>query len=451
MKYTKIIKRETKVMAVIVVVLLVLVLGASYALFLRVASSQNNQVVKTGTLQVSYDSTNGYLNGNTYPDLLPMSDENGLLQSGYSFSVKNTGNLKTEYTVYIYVDQESFDRDHSGESLFADLNSLRYNFRVNSDTNTTVSTIGAQTKVTEDGIDKYELYTGSVEGTNSQNNHVFRVWLDPSMATSNIGKYVYLKLEVQSGVDTTLPKCQRATTLHTENCEQTSDHCAASGYTATGSKGTTTITYGNLGTTGTLATGDAFDCDVNGDGNYDAQTERFYYVTDVDANTAFLIYYNDFVTSTVAYDVGVDAYTNGPVTAVANLPTTTQWSNVSLTNTVRDIKDETGTVRKSGFDYGNKAARLITAQEINAACGITVGSSTIGELDNCNYLMENTKYSKSSNSTYGTWTETARSSSSGFVWGVNGKYSCVDIDVADSTYNFGTRPGIEVAKSDISY
>ena len=91
--------------------------------------------------------------------------------------------------------------------------------------------------------------------------------------------------------------CQRATTLHTETCSQTSKYCADDGY-ASGD----TITYGSLGTSGTLASGDAFDCDVNGDGNFDSETERFYYVSDYyntttkafESDTAVLIYYNNF-------------------------------------------------------------------------------------------------------------------------------------------------------------
>ena len=95
--------------------------------------------------------------------------------------------------------------------------------------------------------------------------------------------------------------CKRATTLHTEECTQTDAtyYCSGAGYTTSGTKGTTTITYGNLGTSRTLTSGDAFDCDVNGDGTYDSSTERFYYVSDYyntstksfENDTAVLIYY----------------------------------------------------------------------------------------------------------------------------------------------------------------
>ena len=58
--------------------------------------------------------------------------------------------------------------------------------------------------------------------------------------------------------------------------------------------------------------------------------------------------------------------------------------------------DEKGTVRVNNFSYSGTAARLLTAQEVNRACGITVGSYKTGELDNCKYLMENTKYTNNS-------------------------------------------------------
>ena len=88
------------------------------------------------------------------------------------------------------------------------------------------------------------------------------------------------------------PVCKRATTLHRETCDRTETnlYCRVDGY-AQGS----TIEYGNLGTTGSLATGDAFDCDVNGDGTYDSSTERFYYVTDMNNDIALLIFYNNIL------------------------------------------------------------------------------------------------------------------------------------------------------------
>ena len=267
--------------------------------------------------------------------------------------------------------------------------------------------------------------------------------------------------------------CKRAVKLHEETCSQTSGtyYCSGAGYTTSGSKGTSTITYGSCGTSGTLTSGDAFTCDVNGDGEFDELTERFYYVSDYfdtsakefDDSTAVLIYYNN-VTSGVscnknkyAYDSSNTNY-NGPRTLITQLPTTSQWSNVTLKNETRQILTETGTTSTSGgtlptnYSYSGYAARFLTAQELNSACGITIGNVITGELDGCNYVMENTKYAKSSIGSYGGWLETPRSSNSFNVWYVYGfdrtVYNYVN---ASDFYNYGARPAIEVLKSKISY
>ena len=272
------------------------------------------------------------------------------------------------------------------------------------------------------------------------------------------------------GYDCTKSKlCKRATTLHTETCSQTasSNYCSGDGYTASGSMKTTTITYGNLGTTGTLTSGDAFDCDVNGDGVYDSATERFYYVSDMtngvtqDSNTAVLIYYNN-VSGGVAsnstvydYDSNRDAHTNGPITAKGQLPTTSQWKNVSLINATRDITDEENTVRKSAFSYEGYAARLLTYQEVYNGCydGTTSITSTKGLSSKCKYLMENTKYSSNGLATLGGWLESPMGSNSRRAWIAHAVYRSVDgnyVDYANIIPN-GVRPAIEVLKSNISY
>lgn len=166
--------------------------------------------------------------------------------------------------------------------------------------------------------------------------------------------------------------CMKATTLHT------------SGNT----------TYGTLPTGPLTIAGDAYDCDVNGDGTFDDATERFYYLTDDGNDNAILIYYNNIENDTptcIANGVtyGSSSNTSGPTTAYANLPSTSSWSNVNLANSTRTITDNTGTSVTS-FTYTDKAARLATTSEIESACGITVSSTPqAGELSSCNFLLEN--------------------------------------------------------------
>ena len=199
-------------------------------------------------------------------------------------------------------------------------------------------------------------------------------------------------------------KCKRATTLHTATCSSENGY----GCKGAGMSSGATITYGNLGNKGTIRAGDAFDCDVNGDGTYDTSKERFYYVSELNTNSnyAVLIYYSNVSggtpTATVAfaYDTSNENW-HGPQTGIAQLPTTSQWKNMKLFNTSRAITNEQGGTSTVGgefptaFSYNGYAARLLTIQEVNKACGIKLETHTKGELDNCKYLMENTLYHNS--------------------------------------------------------
>ena len=221
-------------------------------------------------------------------------------------------------------------------------------------------------------------------------------------------------------------------------------------------------TFGNrIVTQETLKSGDAFDCDVNGDGEYNPDTERFYYVTDMNDSTAVLIYYNNVSSgkpsnsTTYAYDSSNENW-HGPRTAIKQLPSTSEWRNVSLKNSTRAILNENrenttkGETLPSNFSYSGKAARLLTIQEVREATGIKVPSWNVGELDKCNYLMENTKYSNASIGNNGYWLENAHSDDSTLAWCVYGGRRVTHGTVSNDGV-LGVRPAIEVLKSDIKY
>ena len=268
---------------------------------------------------------------------------------------------------------------------------------------------------------------------------------------------------VFDGQDMKTIVCKRAIKLHTEKCAQTDNTYYCSGAGLTGK----TITYGSLGTKGTLKSGDAFDCDVNGDGTYDENTERFYYVTDMDDSTAVLIYYNNVSngkpsnSKLAAYDLS-GKNNNGPVTAIEELPSTSEWRNVSLKNTFRSIsaissngeetnKTEGGTLPDS-FSYAGKAARLLTIQEVRKATGISnIPTWQVGELDKFNYLFENTKYSNGSNAALAWWLENPHSGKSDGAWYARGNNRNVGYDTVSNAGDYGVRPAIEVLKSNIEY
>ena len=246
--------------------------------------------------------------------------------------------------------------------------------------------------------------------------------------------------------------------------------CSGAGYTTSGSKGTSTITYGNLGTSGTLTTGDSFDCDVNGDGEYNPGTERFYYVSDYyntstksfEKDTAVLIYYNNVSAgspnnnTTYAYDSSGENW-HGPRTAISQLPTTSKWNNVNLKNKIRSILNENnenttkGGVLPSNYSYEGYAARLLTVQEIRQATGNnSIPTWQAGELNNYAYLLENTKFSNS-NFPNAWWLETSLSNYNNGATAISGSINRIYGQYVDYSNELSVRPAIEVSKKNIDY
>ena len=291
------------------------------------------------------------------------------------------------------------------------------------------------------GIEDREYYTVIDESTNCLKGDIYPI---------------EGKVDDLTGKDT--PVCVRATTLHNETCGRTSLGCYSTGYYATGSKGTTTITYGNdpQSTGSSLVPGDAFDCDINNDGVYNPSTERFYYLR-TSVNNAVLIYYTNISntgSAVVSTQIAKYAYDSanksdlGPRTGYEQLPSITEWDNhgISLPGE-RLMLNENGlaTINKgntqtSSFTYANKAARFLTYQDVVSACG--VGLRHEGDLDNCTYLMENTGYA-TNDKINGYWLENPLSTSTNNVLGMNFQKRYVGYTNASNTGN-GVRPVIEV-------
>lgn len=259
--------------------------------------------------------------------------------------------------------------------------------------------------------------------------------LAPSTSQS-IGTMTFKLNYVQDkGTGATRAKlCKRATSLHSNS----------------------SITYGQIGTIGKLASGDAFDCDVNGDGTYDAATERFYYVTDLSTNSkvAVLIYYGNSSSSGVSLGQRIPYYYNGnnysgPITASAQLPTTTAWPRVGLTQRKVQIYNEadgkTATISGSTNVSHNlplytykTAARLLTYQEYSKMTNTTVFLENLGgSYASCLWLI------------------TPEALGGGSIWTIYNPtgttIATIPHDATTSTSICGVRPAIEVLKTDMIY
>lgn len=139
------------------------------------------------------------------------------------------------------------------------------------------------------------------------------------------------------------------------------------------------------------------------------------------------------------------------------MPTSNEWNTIKLKYDNRKILTEnnssktTGGTLPSSFSYQNYVSRLLTTKELSKACNITIGSIVTGKLDNCNYLLEETRYSKTSSS-LGYWLETPLSSTKNAAFGIIGTDRSDTTSVKTSaTGNFGVRPVIEVPIDNIDY
>lgn len=84
-------------------ILLVIVIGTSYALFSTVKTSKETVEVEAGTFKISFLDSN-YINlENAYP----MTDEEGLNTSGYKFTITNEGTLNGKYNISLEEKEEN--------------------------------------------------------------------------------------------------------------------------------------------------------------------------------------------------------------------------------------------------------------------------------------------------------------------------------------------------------
>ena len=439
-----------KQLFVLAFVLIVLVAG-SYAWLTLTIDKTNTNVLRAGTLSLVLDDTTS--GGIKLEKAVPISDEKGKTGTEYTFTLQNKGTKAASYTIYL--------DDVALEASETRMDDSKVKYQLTKNSNETVALLNTLS-------DKI-LDSGEIAGSTT-NTYSLRVWIDSAAENEVMNTILSKQLRVeatQTGTknnSTTTAMCKRATTLHKEICtnSEASAYCQADGYALNSE-----IEYGSLGTSGTLTSGDAFDCDINGDGTYDPETERFYYISDAtngittDSDTAVLIYYNNVSagvasnSTTYAYDESNENW-HGPQTAIKQLPTTTQWKT-TLTNIKRQITTENSTTTTLGgnlpeFNYEGYAARLLTVQEVNSGCGITIGGSTLGELSTkCKFLFENTKYSNASNSAYGEWLEAPRTNNSDFSWYIVGDHRNVNYTNTYNSDSLGVRPAIEVAKTNIHY
>lgn len=201
MNYKNILKRETKVIAIVVICLTLVVIGSSYALFLQVDNNTNNQVVEAGSLTVTYSNGNTVTvdsaeDGNC---LLPQSDSAAATNGcKFTLSVRNTGTLPMEYDLLIYNNTS----DAPSGATLVDHSLVRHSLKKQytvAGTTQTVTSAKALSSLSSYNSTK-KILESSVINAGETITFSLNVWIDENASTDIIDQYVYLKLDVVGSV-----------------------------------------------------------------------------------------------------------------------------------------------------------------------------------------------------------------------------------------------------------
>ena len=366
--------RKKKLIILAVAILSLTLIGITYSYFSAniIYVNKTDTVLHSQGLTLTFRGTNEVVNcGNIIPGDKCIKE----------FEVENTSNVETFYNIYMEDVTNGFNED------------LVYTLEEDN------TEIIPETVAPVTATGKTYIKTGVTIAAKATKKYKLTITFKYKDTDQNVNQGKEFRTTV--GIDTVqvsasdTPLCIIAKELHTQDCENNS-FCA---YENSSGK----VTYGQIGDGSSIKLGDAYDCDVNGDGTYDAEKERFYYVTKNSSNNAVLM--ASFATSggqytksdEVMWGTQQNGPNDGPVTARDNLPTTSQWPNVSLETEKLDITDLSNNTVIADFSYSGFAARLLTANELQSACGFTAGSNTVGEVSNkCRFMLENTAYLGSS-------------------------------------------------------
>ena len=146
MNLDSLIKREIKITVITMILLSITFFGVTYAIYMRI-DEKNIGAIATGNLsmQMCTDDTCSDLSdlGNVIGgEMYPMSEEEGLTVSPYSFIIKNTGTVNLTVSVY----------GATYENTTVDTNNIMIGYMLSTDTEYTISDFTERVKVIQDNI-----------------------------------------------------------------------------------------------------------------------------------------------------------------------------------------------------------------------------------------------------------------------------------------------------------
>ena len=177
------------------VALFLLVFGLSYALFTVTLNGTKKVKLKTGKLELQLlDANNNPIyitdqnSESSYAieldNQVPVDDETGLGAEGFTFKLKNTGNVKAKYTIYL--DDVALE---SNETRIDD-QYVKYALTKNG-TESTPALLSTTVTNNERELDK-----GTIDVDNTTNTYTLKIWIDEEATNAAMDKVFSATLRV---------------------------------------------------------------------------------------------------------------------------------------------------------------------------------------------------------------------------------------------------------------
>ncbi len=191
----KSVKKQFFITVVSVMVVIVVSLSTSYAMFSDVQDQTVENVIKSGTLEIKFDDLeNGIGNVINLEGAFPISDEEGLSSDPYVFRVSNVSDTESIFRVMLLDDVDLIELEGDAIEL---LDHSNIKFSINGSDPMLLSDIAYN------GYMLDETLMNSLE----EATYELRVWIDEDAGNDALGKHYFGKIVVDGSQTPTSNSC----------------------------------------------------------------------------------------------------------------------------------------------------------------------------------------------------------------------------------------------------
>lgn len=191
MKIKDIIKKQTTIIAIAVILVTIAVIGVSYALFFSVNKNTEDQVITAGNLALTVSGLTAGQISDT------MSKTEGLASNPITYTVENTSsNLPASYSLYVYGGLKKGDKPANTIPL----ESIMFS----TDGTTAKKLVDQDSVQTDNNQTAYLIDSGTIAAGSTDPSKSLRIWIDENLLSSeidagNLNLQLYIVSEVDEG------------------------------------------------------------------------------------------------------------------------------------------------------------------------------------------------------------------------------------------------------------